>query len=443
MRSDKGAEAAGPSAGPPQAGPHPAGGSPAEPGERGARRSAAMPFILITVLIDMIAIGLIVPVLPLIVGTFTASPAEQTFWFGVVAFTFGVANFFGSPVLGALSDRYGRRPVLLIGFSGLALSFIVTGLATALWMLIAVRCLSGLMQANAAVANAYVADITAPQERARRFGLIGAMFGLGFTLGPVMGGLLGSIDVHLPFFVAGGMAILNWLYGFFVLPESLPADKRRPFEWKRANPVGAFRGLAQLQGVGPLVAVIALAALAQFTLHNSWVLYTTFKFGWGPAQNGWSLFAVGVMSVLVQGFLLKHMLARWSARQLATVGLIGSALTYAGFGLASEGWMMFVVIIVGNLIGGGAQASIQSLISNAAASHEQGQAMGSVSSLNSLMAVLAPMFSATLLGVVSNRPPGDVWIGLPFFFCAALQAVGAFIAIRHFRRHAAAAVAPA
>lgn len=415
--------------------------APGSPPAAEAGRSAAMPFILITVLIDMIAIGLIVPVLPLIVGTFTTSPAEQTFWFGVVTFTFGVANFFGSPILGALSDRHGRRPVLLIGFTGLALSFLVTGLATALWMLIAVRMLSGLMQSNAAVANAYVADITPPEQRARRFGLLGAMFGLGFTLGPVMGGLLGAIDVHLPFFVAGALAIANGLYGYFVLPESLPADRRRPFEWRRANPVSAFKGLAQLQGVGPLVVVIALASLAQFTLHNSWVLYTTFKFGWGPAQNGWSLFAVGVMSVLVQGFLLKHMLKRWTPRVLATVGLAGSALTYAGFGLASEGWMMFAVIIVGNVISGGAQASIQSLVSNAAHEHEQGRAMGALASMNSLMAVAAPVLSATLLGVVSHRPPGDVWIGLPFFFCAALQLAGTVIAVFHFRRTAAATVA--
>jgi len=163
------------------------------------RRQAAMPFILVTVLIDMVSIGLIIPVLPLIVGQFTASPAEQTFWFGAVAFSFGIANFFGSPILGALSDRHGRRPVLLLGFSGLALSFIVTGLATALWMLIVVRLFSGAMQSNAAVANAYVADITPPEDRARRFGLLGAMFGLGFTLGPVMGGLLGAMDVRLRF----------------------------------------------------------------------------------------------------------------------------------------------------------------------------------------------------------------------------------------------------
>ncbi len=407
------------------------------------RRQAAMPFILVTVLLDMVAIGLIVPVLPLIVGHFTTSPTEQTFWFGVVTFTFGVANFFASPILGALSDRYGRRPVLLLGFCGLATSFIVTGLATALWMLIAVRLFSGAMQANAAVANAYVADITPPAERARRFGLLGAMFGLGFILGPMMGGLLGAIDIHLPFFVAGALAIANWLYGFFVLPESLPAERRRPFEWRRANPFSALRQLGALKGVGPLVAVIGLAQLAQFTLHSSWVLHNAFKFGWGPAENGWSLFVVGVMSFLVQGVLLRHLLKRFSPQRLATIGLIASSLTYLGFGLSTQGWMIFVVIVVGTLLGGGAQAAIQSLVSNAADAHSQGQTAGSVASLTSLMAVLAPVIAAPLLGIVSHLPRGDMRIGLPFFFCALLQAAGATIAFLHFRRQRATPAAAA
>ncbi|MCK6433299.1 MAG: MFS transporter [Aquabacterium sp.] len=404
-------------------------------------RSPAMVFIMITVLIDMVSIGLIIPVLPHLVGTFTASPTEHAWWYGAVTITFGVANFFGSPVLGALSDRYGRRPVLLVGFCGLALSFFVTALATALWMLITVRLFSGAMQANAAVANAYVSDITPPEERARRFGMLGAMFGIGFILGPVLGGLLGAIDIRLPFFVAGSLAVVNWLYGFFVLPESLPRERRQPFRWSRVHPFAALGTLARLQGVGPLVVVVALAALSQFTLHTSWVLYTKFKFGWGPAEVGWSLFAVGAISALVQGVLLRHMLARFSTQALAAVGLVSGSLSYLGFGLATEGWMMYVVIVVGGIIGGGAAAAIQSLIANAADARAQGSTMGSLASINSMMAVVAPMVATPLLGLVSHLPPGDWRMGLPFYFCAALQACGAALAIRYFRRHAATGAA--
>ncbi|NUP84286.1 MAG: MFS transporter [Burkholderiaceae bacterium] len=400
-----------------------------------------MVFIMITVLIDMVSIGLIIPVLPHLVGTFTASPTEHAWWYGAVTITFGVANFFGSPVLGALSDRYGRRPVLLVGFCGLALSFFVTALATALWMLITVRLFSGAMQANAAVANAYVSDITPPEERARRFGMLGAMFGIGFILGPVLGGLLGAIDIRLPFFVAGSLAVVNWLYGFFVLPESLPRERRQPFRWSRVHPFAALGTLARLQGVGPLVVVVALAALSQFTLHTSWVLYTKFKFGWGPAEVGWSLFAVGAISALVQGVLLRHMLARFSTQALAAVGLVSGSLSYLGFGLATEGWMMYVVIVVGGIIGGGAAAAIQSLIANAADARAQGSTMGSLASINSMMAVVAPMVATPLLGLVSHLPPGDWRMGLPFYFCAALQACGAALAIRYFRRHAATGAA--
>ncbi len=395
------------------------------------RSQAAMPFILITVLIDMVSIGLIIPVLPPLVGTFTASQADQAFWFGAVMFAFGIANFFGSPILGALSDRYGRRPILLVGFAGLALSFFVTAMATALWMLIIVRLFSGAMMANAAVANAYVADISPPADRARRFGLLGAMFGLGFILGPVLGGLLGNIDLHLPFFVAGWLALLNLAYGYFVLPESLPAERRTPFEWRKANPVAALKGLAALKGIGALVIVLALSALAQFVLHATWVLYTAFKFGWGPLANGWSLFAVGVMSALVQGFLLKHLLRRFSAQRLAVMGLVSSSLCYLAWGLAPEGWMMYVVIGL-NVLGFAVTAAMQSIVSNAADESTQGRTMGAVSSLNSLMAVAAPVIGAALLGFVSHLPKGDWRIGAPYYFCAALQAAATLIALRHF-----------
>jgi len=404
-------------------------------------RTAAMPFIMLTTLIDMMSIGLIIPVLPALVGSFTGSQAEQAFWYGVVTFAFGLANFFASPVLGALSDGHGRRPVLLIGFCGLALSFIATALATALWMLVAVRLVSGAMQANIAVSNAYVADITPPEGRAKRFGMLGAMFGVGFILGPVMGGLLGEIDLRLPFFVAGSLALLNLLYGYFVLPESLPAERRRAFAWKAANPVSSLRGLAQLKGAGLLVAVIGCSGLAQFVLYTSWVLYTTFKFGWGPLENGWSLAAVGVVSAVVQGLLLGRLLRRFSSRRLAVLGLVSSTLAYVLWGAASEGWMMFAIIFV-NLLGATVTASIQSIISGAADARSQGQALGAVGGLNSLTAVIAPTIGAPLLAMVSHLPQGDWRIGTPFYFCAVLQAASLLLAIAHFRaeRRAHAAI---
>jgi DHA1 family tetracycline resistance protein-like MFS transporter len=395
-------------------------------------RQAAMPFIMITVLIDMMSIGLIVPVLPALVGSFTSSQTEQAWWYGAVTFAFSLANFIASPILGALSDRFGRRPVLLIGFCGLATSFFVTALAPAISVLIAVRMLSGAMQATAPVANAYVADITEPEGRARRFGLLGAMFGLGFILGPVMGGLLGAIDLRLPFFAAGSLALVNLLYGFFVLPESLAVAKRRPFDWRTAfNPITALTELGRLGGIGPLVAVIACTALSQFMLYTTWVLYATFKFGWGPRENGWSLFAVGMMSALVQGVLLGRLLKRFSPQRLAIAGLVSSTLAYVGWGAATEGWMMFAVVIC-NVLGFTVAASMQSIVSSAADPTTQGRTMGAVSGLQSLMAVVAPVIGAPLLGIVSHLPRGDWRIGTPFYCCALIQAVALALAWTHF-----------
>ena len=214
------------------------------------------------------------------------------------------------------------------------------------------------------------------------------MFGIGFIVGPVMGGLLGSLDLRLPFFVAGGLALLNLLYGWYVLPESLPPEKRRNFEWKAANPITSLRALAGLKGVGMLTAVLACSGLAQFILYTCWVLYTTFKFGWGPVENGMSLAAVGVMSVIVQGGLLGPLLKRFSPQKLAMAGLVSSSIGFSLWGAATQGWMMYAVIVA-NVLGYTVTASMQSIISNAADASNQGQTLGAVSSLNSLMAVLA------------------------------------------------------
>jgi DHA1 family tetracycline resistance protein-like MFS transporter len=404
------------------------------------RRSAAMPFIMVTVLIDMLSIGIIVPVLPALVGQFTPNPTEQTHWYGAIVFAFSLASFFATPLIGALSDRFGRRPLLLIGFCGLALNFFATALATALWMLVASRLVGGAMQANATVANAYVADITPPEQRARRFGLLGAMFGIGFILGPVIGGLLGGIDVRLPFFAAGTLALVNLVYGVLVLPESLPAERRRAMSWRAANPMSALKDLAQLRGVGLLVAVFTCSYLAQFTLYTVWVLYTGLRFGWGPSENGWSLFAVGVVSALVQGVLLGRLIERFRRERLALMGLASSALGFLGWGLATQGWMMYAVIFA-TFLSSAVAATMQSIVSGAADARDQGRTMGALSGLSSLMAVLAPALAAPLLGLVTHLPPNDWRVGAPMFFCAALQTAALLLAAWHFSRNRTPAAA--
>ena len=396
-------------------------------------RPAAMRFIMVAVLIDMISIGLMIPVLPLIVGQFTQSQSDQAFWYGAVTVAFGIANFFGSPILGALSDRFGRRPVLLIGFSGLAFTFFMTAAATSLWTLVLIRLVGGAMQANIAVANAYVADITPAADRAKRFGLLGAMMGFGFILGPAVGGILGDIDLRLPFVASGCLAVLNWIYGFFVLPESLPLDKRTRFDWRKANPVAALRGLMDLGNVRSLVVVIALSTLAQFMLHSTWVLYASFKFGWGPHETGWSLMTVGVVNVLMQGVLLKHVLKRISAPRLAIVGLASAAMAYFAFGMATQGWMMFLIIVL-NMPSAATNSVLQSLVSSAAGAGIQGRTLGAVSSLNSMMAVLAPVAGAGLLSLVSGAPRGDIRLGLPLFVGGVIQLIAMSVAVWHFRR---------
>jgi MFS transporter, DHA1 family, tetracycline resistance protein len=393
-----------------------------------------MRFIMAAVVIDMLAIGLIIPVLPAMVGHFTGSQTDQAYWYGVVSFAFGLANFFASPILGGLSDAHGRRPMLLIGFLGLCISFFGTALASSLAVLIAVRVAAGAMQANISVANAYAADISTPQERAKRFGQLGAMQGLGFIIGPVMGGLLGAIDLRLPFVAAGVLATLNLLYGWFVLPESLPADRRKPFRLANANPWASLKNLTQLRGVGLLVGIIACSGLAQFVLYTTWVLYTQFKFGWGPLQNGWSLAAVGVASVIVQGLLLPKLLKRFSPQSLAVAGLTSSALCYLGWGLATQGWMMFVLIGC-NLLGFTITAAVNSMVSTAADAKTQGATMGAAAGINSLMAVLAPAIGAPILAAVSHLPQGDWRIGAPMFFCAALQIASMGLAALHWKSH--------
>ena len=395
-------------------------------------RRAAVPFVLVTVLLDVMGVGLIIPVLPALVGQFVDRPDAQAYWFGVLAASYGLMQFFAAPLLGALSDRFGRRPVLLVSVVGLGLDFVLQAVAGSLWVLLFARLVGGATGASFSVAGAYIADVTPEAERSRKLGLMGAAFGLGFIVGPVAGGLLGSHDLRLPFWVAAGLSLANALYGFFVLPESLPPERRAPLRLSRANPFSALARLARLHGMGALVAVHALSTLAQFMLHNIWVLYTQFRFGWGPRDNGLALFVVGLAAALVQGGLLGLLLARWGERRTVLVGLASGLLALTLYGLATRGWMMYAVIAA-SLLGYAVGPALQGLVSKSAGPQAQGVTMGALNAVASVAGVVAPLVAAPLLAQVTHLPPADWRVGLPFFMAAALQAIALAIAAARLR----------
>ncbi len=391
-----------------------------------------MPFILLTVLLDMMAIGIVIPVLPKLVGGFMGDAAQTALAYGAIQVAFAAAQFFSAPVLGALSDRYGRKPILVLGLFGMGINFLVTAMATQFWMLLAVRIFGGICNANVAVANAYVADITLPENRAKSFGLVSAMFGIGFVLGPVTGGLLGEIDHRLPFWVAGGLTLLNCLYGFFVLPESLPVSQRRPFVL--SSPLASLNKLRHAQGIQPLLWVFGLSMVAQFTLHSCWILFTELKFGWSPRDNGLSMLAVGITAVIVQGWLIRVLEKIIPVPRLAVVSTVSCTLAFFAWGYAPEGWMMYA-IIVANMFGFLLSPTVWSLIANAVDPKAQGESMGAASSINSLAAIAGPLMSGPLLAMVSHLPTADWRFGTPFYICAALQGIAALIALVYFSRY--------
>jgi DHA1 family tetracycline resistance protein-like MFS transporter len=384
----------------------------------------------------MMGIGILIPVIPALVGEFTDSMESQTYWYGALTFTFGFTQFLCAPMLGALSDRFGRRLVLLLSIGGLGTMFALSAVVTSLHALLATRIIGGALASNISVANAYVADITKPEDRTKSFGQIGAAFGAGFILGPMIGGLVGGIGIRVPFMIASGLAILNFAYGLFVLPESLAPEKRKPIDFRKANPFGALVGLTRLKGVGMLVTVIGLSNLAQFVMHGTWVLFMTFRFGWGTRENGMSMFAVGVMSAFVQGFLLSKLLRVLGERKLVVAGLASGVIVFAGYGLAMQSWMVYA-LIGANFLAFCVTSAVNALVSKAADAREQGLAMGSLSSLNSLVAVLAPLLATPIFAHVSHFPRNDLRTGATFFLSSFLTLLALLCALWHFGREKA------
>jgi len=391
-------------------------------------------FVLVCVFIDMLGIGLLIPVMPLIVGQYVSAPDELALWYGVMATVFGLLQFLCMPALGALSDRVGRRPVLLYSMAGMCLNFLITAWAPSLAWVFVGRVIGGMSSASMSVASAYASDISTHADRARSFGKIGAAFGAGFICGPMLGGLLGEGDVRLPFYVAAALSAANLVYGYFLVPESLAPGAREPLRLARLNPFSALLRLARRQDIRGLLIVITLTTFAQMMMNSTWVLYTTFRFGWTPRDNGIAMFCVGLAAVLVQAGLLGMLIRRFGEVRLSLLGLASGAIAYTAYGLATQGWMMYLFILC-NILAFAAGPALQGIVSKGSPADQQGELMGSLQSIASLGIVVTPLIGTGILSTVSHLPPNDWRIGSSFFLCAAMQVLALVVARRYFRAH--------
>ena len=394
-------------------------------------RHAALAFIFITVMLDMLSFGIIIPVLPhLIVELVGGSIAKAAVWSSAFGTMFMLMQFVFSPVQGALSDRYGRRTVILISSFGLGVDFMVMALAPVLWLLFIGRIVSGICAASFSTANAYIADVIPKEKRAGAFGLLGAAFGIGFIIGPALGGFLGDLHIRLPFWVAASLSLLNFCYGFFVLPESLPKERRTTrIDWRHANPLGSLLLLRRYPQVFGLAAVFFLINLAQFSLNSTYVLYTDYRYGWGPQIVGYTLALVGLCSGLVQAVLVRRLMPRLGERRMILAGLGLCAVGYVFFGFAPSAWL-FVLGIPFLCLGGLAGPPAQAMMTQQVDAHEQGRLQGALTSLASLAGVFGPALFANLFALfISDHAPAHV-PGVAFVLAAILLVVGLAVAAR-------------
>lgn len=397
----------------------------------------AVKFIFFTLLLDVLGFGLLIPVAPKLVQSLVhpgmgGTESEAARYVGMLTATYAIMQFVFSPILGALSDRYGRRPVLLIALFGSGIDYIAMALAPTLWIFFITRALNGVSGATMTVANAYIADVTPPHKRAAAFGMIGAAFGLGFIAGPVIGGVLGNYNIRYPFYAAALLTMLNWVYGMFVLPESLPPERRNPkFSFRDIHPIAVFASLRRYPTVFGLSASLFLLNVAMFILHATWVLYTSHRYHWTPTQVGLSLGAVGVGAAIVQGFLARSIIPRIGERAALIGGLIIGTLAYVGYAIATQGWMIYVIIGVAS-IGGLAGPAGQAIITRTVKHTEQGAVQGAITSLTSIANIIGPLLGASVFAYFVStdpKPPFEL-PGAHFFLAALLSLIGTIIAIK-------------
>lgn len=392
--------------------------------------NAALGFIFITVLVDVIGLGIIIPIVPQLIENLTGLGInEASKYGGFLVFSFALMQFIFSPILGALSDQFGRRPILLLSLFGLGLDYILHAFAPTIAWLFAGRIIAGIMGASFTTATACIADISTPEKRSQNFGLIGAAFGLGFIIGPIIGGVASKWGTNVPFLIAAGLTLLNVIYGYFILPESLSIENRRAFNWKRANPIGSLKHLKKYPVVSGLIVSLLLLFIASHAVQSNWTYYTMYKFHWTPEIVGYSLAVVGLLIAFVQGFLIRKVIPKYGENKTIYAGMAFYILGLLLFGLAPTGWMMFL-FLVPYCLGGIAGPALQGIISKQVPDNEQGELQGALTSLMSLTAIIGPLVMNNLFAYATNKNSLFYLPGASFYLGAILMIIAAFLAYR-------------
>lgn len=394
-----------------------------------APRRAAIAFILVTAVLDVMALGIVIPVLPQLIQEFTGSNARAGLINGLFIAGWAVMQFVFSPLIGSLSDRYGRRPIILISSAGLAIDYVLVALAPNLWWLVVARIVGGITTASFSTASAYLADVTPPESRAKAYGLIGAAWSAGFVAGPLLGGLLGEYSARAPFWAAAALSAAAFAYGLFVLPESLPADKRMAFSWRRANPVGSLKLLRSHPELTGLASVNFLLWFAHHVFTAVFVLYAAYRYDWGPREVGLLLALVGGLDMVVQGLVTGRLVKVWGDSRVMVTGLIGGAIGLAGMGAAPSG-LWFIAAMFPNALWGLSMPTLQSLMTRRVSESEQGQLQGANSSVQSIAGIMSPLFFGWVYSLSIDGTHEPWAAGIAFYLSAAVLALSAVIGWR-------------
>jgi len=397
-------------------------------------KKAAIGFIFITLLIDITGWGIILPVVPKLIGELIHSDlSEAAKYGGWLGFAYAITQFIFAPIVGNLSDKYGRRPIILISLFGFSIDYILLAIAPSIGWLFFGRIIAGLTGASISTASAYIADISTDEDRTKNFGLIGVAFGLGFIIGPVIGGLLGHYGARVPFYAAAMLCMANFLYGLFILPESLEKDKRRSFNWKRANPIGTFNFLRKQSKISSLVVALILVYVALHAVQSNWHFFTMYKFNWTERTVGLSLGLLGLLIGLVQGVLIRWTTPKLGEQKSVYFGLLFYALGLMLFAFTNKGWMMFVFLIPYSL-GGICGPALQSIISKNVPSNEQGELQGALASLVSTTSIIGPPIMTNLFYYFTHDNAPFEFSGAPFFLASILMSISAIIIYFAFQR---------